>query len=474
MFFPQDYTIVIHLFPRLLGLIYFVAFGAFLFQIKGLLGDNGILPVSSFLRWIHGRFGKRGYWLVPSLFWLRSDNRALMGLVIAGTLCSLGLIFGTNPSLFLALVFILYLSLVAVGQDFLSFGWESFLLEITFNAFFLSLTTTPNVMMWVSINLLLFRFHFEGGIVKLLSKDPNWRNLTGVAYHYQSQPIPNMIAWYAYKLPMWFQKTSTFLMLAIEIVIAFAMVGNESMRFVVFLAFAGLQFTIWLTGNFSFLNHLTLVFSTLLIGNTYLSPFFQIPTPSPSPEVLDMLCTTVGTGLVILQTLQIWQHFVHNPLIQSWLRHLAPLHIINRYGIFAVMTTTRNEVIFEGSYDGTHWEEYTFFYKPSDIKKRPRRISPYQPRIDWQAWFLPLGGYRFDPWFENFIFHLLKGSPDVLSLIDHNPFPDKPPQLVRTTLYEYQFSSAEEKQKFGWWWRREYKGIFTPPFSLANFQNEKS
>jgi hypothetical protein len=468
MFFPTDYTIAIGLFPKLLGLIYFVAFGAFLFQIKGLLAENGILPVSTFLSWVKRRFGKRSYWLVLSLLWLRNDNRALMGLIIAGILCSLGLMLGASPPFFLALVFVLYLSLVSVGQDFLSFGWESFLLEITFNAFFLSLTTSPNMMIWISINLLLFRFHFEGGVVKLLSKDPNWRNLTGVAYHYQSQPIPNTIAWYAHKLPMWFQKASTLIMLVIEIIVPFGIAGNEPIRMAVFGAFFSLQFFIWLTGNFSFLNHLTVVFSTLLIGNRYLSPFFQTPDPSTSPEVLDLLCTTVGTALVILQTVQIWQHFVHNPLIHSWLRHLSPLHIINRYGIFAVMTTTRNEVVFEGSSDGVNWKEYTFFYKPSDIKKRPRRISPYQPRIDWQAWFLPLGGYRYDPWFEGFIYCLLKGTPEVLSLIEYNPFPEKPPRYIRTLMYEYQFSSAEEKKKHGWWWRREYRGIFTHPVSLGS------
>lgn len=468
MFDPSDYTITIALFPRLLGLIYLFAFGAFLFQIKGLLGTNGILPASTFLGWVHRRYGWRSYWLVPSLLWLKSDNRALMALVTVGTFCAACLIVGGNAPLFLGLAYVLYLSLVSVGQDFLSFGWESLLLEITFNAFFLSLTAAPNPMMWVSINLLLFRFHFEGGLVKLQSGDPNWRNLTGVAYHYQTQPIPNTTAWYAHKLPLWFHKISTLAMLVIEIIVPFAIIGNEPVRLAVFVALAGLQCMIWLTGNLSFLNHLTFIFATLLIGNTYLSPFIAAPeAPAAAPFLVDFICTAVGTASVILQTVQIWQHFVPNPLIHSWLRQLAPVHLINRFGIFAVMTTVRNEVVFEGSHDGEHWEEYIFYYKPSDIATRPRRISPYQPRIDWQAWFLPLGGYRYDPWFEGFVYHLLKGTPEVLALLKHSPFTDKPPRFVRTLLYEYQFSSFEEKKAHGWWWRREYRGVFTKPVSLT-------
>jgi len=227
---PDSYTIVASFFPRLLGAIYFIAFGAFLFQIRGLLGTRGILPVSSFLKWIKEQQPRRCYLLVPSLFWINSSNTALMAVVVSGTLLSLLLMLGIFPALLIFLLYFLYLSIVSTGQDFLSFGWESFLLEITANTFFLSLTSPPNFIVWFSLNLLLFRFHFLGGIVKLQSRDPNWKNLTGVAYHYQTQPNPNMIAWYAYKLPLWFHKASTFLMLFIEIVVAFGIFGPDVVR----------------------------------------------------------------------------------------------------------------------------------------------------------------------------------------------------------------------------------------------------
>lgn len=467
MLSPESYTIVSALFPRFLGFIYFFAFGAFLFQIKGLIGTKGILPIADYLNLLRRHYPRTCYRIAPTLFWTNCSDTMLTSVITAGTVLSLLLIFGVFPTLLLGLLYILYLSIISVGQDFLSFGWEGFLLEITINAFFLSLASPPNLMVWVSINLLLFRFYLQSGAVKLQSRDKNWRNLTAIAYHYQSQPIPNTIAWYAHKLPMWFHKSSTLLMFIIELIVPFGIFGNESIRLGVFLAFFGLQFMIWVTGNFSYLNHLSVVLSTILISNTYFASWFNFSTLSIPPiGIINIIGYFAGTTLTILQLVRLWQHFIPNSLFYRWLHILAPYHIVNQYGIFAIMTTTRYEIIFEGSDDGDVWKEYHFFYKPSEITRRPRRISPYQPRIDWQAWFLPLGHYRYDPWFENFIYRLLCGTPEVLSLIRTNPFPKDPPRYVRTLIYEYEFSSMKEKKEKGWWWKRKPIGIFTHPVCL--------
>ncbi|MEI8364929.1 MAG: lipase maturation factor family protein [Parachlamydiaceae bacterium] len=467
MFTPEDYTIIATLFPRLLGCIFFFVFGAFLFQIKGLVGENGILPIRAHLQWLKERAPRRCYFLEPTLLWIHCSDAALMGLVGTGTVLSLLLACGVYPSLILFLLYFLYLSLTIAGQDFLWFGWEAFLLEITINAFFLSLASPPNLMIWISINLLLFRFHLQAGAVKLQSRDPNWRNLTAIAYHYQTQPIPNVIAWYVHKLPMWFHKLSTFMMFVGELVVPFAIFGPDWMRLGAFFALVGLQWGIWVTGNLSYLNHLTVVLCTLLIANIYLTSLFEIPViTEATPWAISMLCTSVGTFLVILQVIHLWNHFAPNPLFNLLVNKFSRYHIANRYGIFAVMTTVRNEIIFEGSADGVEWKEYMFYHKPSEVTRRPRRISPYQPRLDWQAWFLPLGNYRYERWMSNFILCLLKGSPEVLTLLRVNPFPNAPPKFVRTSVYEYVFSTREEKKKHGWWWRRRYVSGFTKPVSL--------
>lgn len=472
MFDPQHYLIATKLFTQLLGFIYFAAFGAFLFQIRGLIGKEGILPVENFLDWIKMRAGKRAYYVVPTLFWVNCSDKALMSVVSLGTFFSLLLLFNICPLIMLLLLFPLYLSIISVGQDFLSFGWEMFLMEITANAILLNMTPSPNPLVWISLNLLLFRFHFQGGIVKLLSRDPNWRNLTACAYHYLSQPIPNVVAWYVHKLPLWFHKLSTLFMFIVEMVVAFGIfVPSQEVRLFVFIAFAGLQFMIWATGNFSYLNHLTIVFSIILVSDAYLAPIFGAPpTPEPTPLILEGLVMLGGAILVTLQLMSLWNHLIFpNPVFTKLLAKVQPFHIINRYGIFAVMTTKRYEVVVEGSEDGVLWKEYGFYYKPSEITRRPRRISPYQPRIDWQIWFLPFSRYEEEEWFQNFMTHLLLGTPHVLKLLRHNPFPDKPPRYVRALFYDYEYSNWDEKRS-GIWWRRALVRPFSPTLALRKVE----
>ena len=474
MFTPESYTIAAEWFPRFLGLIYFFAFGAFLFQIRGLIGENGILPLGEYLNRLRFYYPKRRYRIAPTLFWLNSGNRSLMGLTAAGTLFSLFLFLGILPPLMLFLLYILYLSIVSSGQDFLSFGWEGYLLEITANAFLLSMSVIPNPMVWVSINLLLCRFHVQAGAVKLQSRDVNWRNLTAVAYHYQSQPLPNTVAWYFYKLPMWFHKLSCLFMYACELVIPFGIFLGEDVRLGVFAALFALQYFIWATGNFSFLNHLTAVFCVILLNDATLTKIFGITSvvAGPSPLWLEVFLTIFGGILFGLQIVRIWYHFAPIRYFEKILNTVAFLHLANRYGIFAVMTTKRYEIVIEGSHDGLEWKEYTFKYKPSEITRRPKRVSPYQPRIDWQAWFLPFSDFESESWFKKLLFHILKGTPDVLKLLRGNPFPEKPPKYIRAIAYDYVFSSHEEKKSKGWWWRRTYVGLYSPAMMLSVKQEE--
>lgn len=458
---PSHYVASAELFLRLLGMVYVFAFGAFLFQIEGLLGKNGILPIGTYLQLIKSRL-RYPYYRVPTIFWFNSSDAFIWGVTFVGTCCGVLLLAGVYPPLMLALLYILYLSIVSAGQDFLSFGWELFLLEITLNAFFLSLTVIPNPIIWLSLNVLLFRFHFQGGMVKFQSRDRNWRNLTGVAYHYQSQPLPNTIAWYAYRLPMWFQKFSCAMMLFTEIVVPFFIFTTDELRLGVYLAFVGLQFFIWLTGNFSFLNYLTVVFCTILIADQYL-PYQIMHTETPLG--MELFLTVIGTLLLLAQVINFWNSYLPRlSFLTDLFSYLQPFHIGNRYGIFAIMTTRRIEIVMEGSDDGVTWKEYLFRYKPSELNRRPRRISPYQPRLDWQMWFLPFSNYASEGWLQSFCYHLLKGTPPVLRLLRYNPFPEKPPKFVRGLAYEYVFTEPGEKG----WWKRTFMGRYTPDLSLRS------
>jgi hypothetical protein len=461
---PENYTISLALFLRLLGFIYFVVYLPFLFQIKGLLGSKGILPTGRYLQGAKRILGKKAYHFLPTIFWLNHSDKVLIGSICSALLFSVLLMLNIFPPLMLLLLYCVHLSIVSIGQDFLSFGWEMFLLEITFNAFFLSLTEKPNLMMFLSLNLLLFRFHFQAGAVKLQSRDINWRNFTGLAFHYLSQPLPNATAWFVHKLPLWFHKISTALMFFVELVVPFALFGSEDLRFFVWIFFVGLQALIWATGNFSYLNHLTAVFSTILLSNHYLEPLFGKALELGAPSIyVDMILSSIGSTLILLQLMNLWSNLFKPLDFFRQIQHfLSPYHIINRYGIFAVMTTKRYEIVVEGSQDGIEWKEYLFRYKPSEINRRPRRISPFQPRLDWQAWFLPFSDFEDNIWFQQFLGKLLLGENEVLALIRYNPFPDKPPLYIRAVVYDYKFTDFKTLRQTGNWWKRTYIGAYSP------------
>jgi hypothetical protein len=320
---------------------------------------------------------------------------------------------------------------------------------------------------WASLNFLLFRFHVQAGAVKLQSRDVNWRNQTAIAYHYQTQPLPNTIAWYIYRFPLWFHRASCLLMFVFELVVPFGIFFDESVRLAIFGALFGLQYFIWLTGNLSFLNHLTAIFCLILLDNSTLALLGISPSPSTTPSLwLDIALTMAGSALLALQVGRLYHHFIPTNFFSQLFHQLDPFHIVNRYGIFAVMTTKRYEIIIEGSEDGMTWKEYTFKYKPSETTRRPKRISPYQPRLDWQAWFLPFSRFESERWFQEFLLHLLKGTKDVCNLLKNNPFPHAPPRYIRALAYDYVFSTPQEKKEHGWWWKRTLVTQYSPILSL--------
>ena len=142
------------------------------------------------------------------------------------------------------------------------------------------------------------------------------------------------------------------------------------------------------------------------------------------------------------------------------------MRIVNGYGLFAIMTTSRPEIIIEGSNDGETWLDYEFKFKPGDLRRAPRWVEPFQPRLDWQMWFAALGDYRSSPWFTHLMLRLLEGSPPVLALLERNPFPRSPPKYLRAVVYDYTFTSWSERRAQGEWWHRRLRGDYFPTVTL--------
>jgi hypothetical protein len=475
-------------FLRLLGVIYLIAFVSLWVQIDGLIGSNGILPAADFLQSVEKQLGPERYWRVPTLCWLSGSDGFLHFLCGSGVVLSLCVIAGVAPALCLFVLWATYLSLCTVSREFLSFQWDILLLEAGLLAIFyapwnlwptLATETPPSPAARWLLWWLLFRLMLASGAVKLASGDPTWNDLTALYYHYETQPLPTWIGWYAHQLPHWFQKLSTVILFAIELALPFAVFTNWLGRRIAAAVFTGLMLLILLTGNYCFFNLLTIALCVALLDDPLwrrlcprdlLRAVEGAPLRPPPQRVGRWLQAALAMLIVLISSLQLVARFGGYGLLpragQRLLEWNAPFRSINTYGLFAVMTAKRPEIIVEGSDDGILWYPYEFKWKPGELKRRPGFVQPHQPRLDWQLWFAALGHYRGNPWFINFLVRLLQGSPAVLALLEKNPFPDQPPRYVRAVLYEYHFTDFETRRKDGTWWRRERKGLYCPEISL--------
>jgi len=473
---PSRFAAVQWLFLRALALIYAVAFGSLTFQITGLFGTRGILPIAPFLASVARTDSTLRFVAVPSLLWFGNDDLTLIGLCFAGVIfaCLLlltGFARGKFERLILVVLFLLYLSFAAAGQEFLSFQWDSLLLEAGFLAIFLG---HNRIVPWL-FRWLVFRLYFLSGAVKLLSADPNWRNLSAVGFHWHTQPLPTPLAWYADKLPPAVQHFMTSAALGVEIVIPFLIFFPRRLRMFGAWCLIGIQAAILLTGNYAFFNLLTIGLTLFLFDDQALERFVPAAVTERLAEARDVagrsrIPVFIALVVMVLSLSRLFETFHGRlpPYLNAVVRYTAPLQIVNTYGLFAVMTTQRIEIVLEGSADGATWQPYEFKYKPGDVNRAPGWVAPYQPRLDWQMWFAALSNYQTNPWFVNLTLQLLEGSPDVAGLLGTNPFPDQPPRFIRATAYEYTFTDWETQRRTGAWWKRERRGLYLPPVGLRS------
>jgi predicted DCC family thiol-disulfide oxidoreductase YuxK len=464
---PLETAKVEWLFLRLLAAIYFVAFASLGVQITGLIGDRGILPASGYFAALSRGLGLRAYWEAPTILWLAHSDRFLevvcwAGAAIAVLLLS-GFLAGYLERIALVCLYILYLSLCTAGQDFLSFQWDALLLETGFLAIFLG---NSKIVVWL-FRWLLFRLTFLSGAVKLTSHDPVWRDWTALAFHYMTQPLPTSLAWYMYQLPLGFQRFSTAATLFIELVIPFLFFAPRPWRFLGAGIALFLQVLIFLTGNYTFFNLLTMSLCVFLFDDHALERFRLRARNARTGLAAVLASSAVILFLSVYELDQMFFQTFPEPG-NVVVRLAAPFQIANTYGLFASMTITRPEIVVQGSNDGQTWLDYGFRYKPGDLRQPPRWVQPHQPRLDWQMWFAALSGYRSSPWFTNFMVRLLQGSPAVTGLLAANPFPQAPPKYVRAELFDYSFTDFAARRATGQWWTRQPRGLYFPEISLED------
>jgi hypothetical protein len=523
---PSDRFLSRWIFLRALGAIYFSAFFSLVFQIRGLIGPEGILPASEYLKSVAEQVGHARYWYAPSVLWFSSGAHMLTGLCWVGMAAAVLLVLNLWPRGMLVVCFVCFLSFVSAARDFSGYQSDGMLLE----AGFLSLFLAPGGLrprlgemqppVRAALYLVLwewFRIYFESGVAKMAGGDPEWRNFTAMDDYYQNGPLPTWIGWYVQHFPHWFHGSSAFFTLALELVLIWLAFLPRRFRIALFFVVTPWQIGIILTANYTFLNYLVLVLAFLLLDDRFLMRFcpgqrkrllLDLPLTSagnahaPASAQLSVLTSPSSPSIekapasrdawrdawrknrfwlaplrvAITAVLLLWIFYATTaqmvwmimsaPLPTSPVAMLDPFRIANRYGLFAVMTRGRYEIEFQGSNDGQTWIAYPFRHKPQELNKPPRIYAPYQPRLDWNLWFASLGEWRDNPLVLRTQRRLLSNDPDVLALFAANPFPQAPPRQVRAVLWQYWFTSMAEKREHGLWWRRELLGLYAPAIRL--------
>jgi lipase maturation factor len=511
------------IFLRALAAIYFSAFYSLLFQIKGLIGSDGILPASQYLAAVARSLGSMKYWYAPSLFWISSSSQMMMAVTWVGLIAAIIAFLNLWPRFSFFICFVCFLSFVGASGEFSGYQSDGMLLEAGFLALFFAprgpmpgwgASDPPlRASLWL-LQWEWFRIYFESGMVKLLSGDEQWRNMTAMDEYYQNGPLPTWIGWYAEHLPHWFHAASALGTLVMELGIVLMLFFPRRVRIICFCIVTPWEIGVILTANYTFLNYLVLSLGVLLLDDRMLARFVpqrwgppvvvrapeieteeesSILTPTEGSAVAEGAATTaanwkaregkkgwlwvarIGNALgfavmgVILTNIaydttaeMIAISWRGSPLPLAPVAWLDPFRIANQYGLFAVMTRGRYDIEFQGSNDGENWTPYLFRNKPQLLNEPPRIYAPYQPRFDWNLWFASLGD-----WHQNEIVplteeRLLEDDADVVALFKDNPFGKAAPKLVRAVLWRYWFTSMEDKRRTGNWWRREYLGLYAP------------
>ncbi|AWZ04251.1 MULTISPECIES: lipase maturation factor family protein [unclassified Streptomyces] len=477
-FTAPEYWLGRLIFQRALAGVYLAAFAGAALQFRALIGAHGMLPVPRHVRHVPPR-------RAPSLFRLHYSDRFFAACAWTGAALAAALAAGAGDAVPLgaamamwAVLWLLYLSIVNVGQTWYSFGWESLLLEAGFLAVFLGNARTgpPVLVLWL-LRWAVFRVEFGAGLIKMRG-DACWRKLTCLYFHHETQPMPGPLSWFFHHLPKPVHRMECAANHVTQLVVPVLLFAPQPVASYAALAIVATQLWLVLSGNFAWLNWLTIALAVPAVDFTRLS---WLPVPGADagrpPEAAHregplwyavLVCALTALVLVLSR------HPVANMLSRRQVmnRSFDPLHLVNSYGAFGTVGRIREEVVVEGTADRVPavdgaWREYGFKGKPGDVRRTPRQFAPYHLRLDWLMWFAALSPDYARDWFGPFVERLLAGDRDTLRLIRHNPFPDAPPRYVRARLYRYRFTTWRELRETGAWWHRTLVREYMPPTRLA-------
>ena len=489
-FAAVDFEFARQVLQRGIAALYLVAFVSTLNQFRPLLGERGLLPAPELLEW--ARTSPRGRRMLrPTVFrYAAYTDRRLAALCWTGITIAVLLVCGIPQLLspwaamacFLAL-WLGYMSIVSIGQTFYGFGWEMLLHEAGFLAAFLgSDAEPPATVVIVLFWWLVFRLEFGAGMIKIRG-GREWRDLTALTYHHETQPMPGPLSRQAHLLPRWFHRGEVLGNHFAQLVAPWflfapllglfvpgpwpAIVGASAAAIVI-----ATQLWLIITGNFAWLNWATVVIAFSAIGLPGIGAP-STPAPSDAPWLVDaiplpwlIVTSAVGMLYLVLSWAPLRNLFAHRQLMNASFNRWQ---LANAYGAFGTVTKQRIEIVVEGTVDedpdAATWREYEFKGKPGDVRRIPRQFAPYHLRLDWLMWFLPLGR-SLEDWFTVFLVRLLQADAPTLGLLARDPFAGERPRWVRAVAYRYRFTTRDEFRDSRARWVRDRRRVVFDPISL--------
>jgi len=456
-------------FERALATIYLVAFIAAATQFVPLLGERGLEPVGRWIQQVPFRAS-------PSLFYFAYTDSVFRACAWVGIVLSLFALSSLPQRMspwaaagVWALLWLLYLSFVNIGQTFYGFGWETLLCEVGFVTIFAgSSRMTPNLwLIWIW-RWTLFRLMFGAGLIKLRG-DSCWRDLTCLDYYFQTQPMPNPLSWYFHWMPHGIHVAGVVVNHIVEVVVPFAYFAPQPVASVAGIVTILFQGVLIVSGNLSWLNWLTVVLCIPLISDRWWA-WLPIHPPSDLASVPahQIIVYAVAVTVAWLSIGPVVNLFSRGQMMNA---SFEPLHLVNTYGAFGSITRDRYEIVLQGTNepmitDTTKWLDYEFKGKPGDPGRLPPQVAPYHLRLDWLMWFEAMSPSPHSGWFFNLLAKLLEGDRATLSLLRTNPFPDAPPRYIRAQYYRFVFTTPDEHRASGLWWNRQFVTEYFPAVRL--------
>jgi len=453
-------------FLRLLALVFLSAFLSLRVQIDAVIGSSGIAPAAQNLAAVQERLHAWAFVLKPTIAWLSASDGALRFFCDAGIALSVTLLLGVAEAPVVLGLWALWLSFTSIGGFALDWACDRLLLEAAFFALFLSpfrrgaRGTPPPRWAVFLMQFFLFRFVLMCGLSKILAEltietgrlqvvdDPSWLDLSALRYHFETQPLPGPLGWYANLLPEWTKQLATASVLVIELLVPPLVLMRGSLRRASFLPLVALQLGIIAAGNYAWFNWLTIVLAVFTLDDAVwrrvLPAMLQrhVLAGFTAPRAVPWLPRPLAIGLAAIAA-------AHS---------ITPL-----YAAFPAVEKARRELVLEGSADGVTWTPYELWWKPGRVDRALMYCAPHQPRVDWALTEVAYQPPNTRRWPRRLMERLLEGSPAVVALLETNPFPDAPPRMIRGVVYRYRYTTPDERDETGAWWHRELIGVHFQP-----------